>query len=83
MTENSLEAWVNSLADELGLELGEVDVQALLDVARDAAHSVVRPAAPLATFLVGYAAGRRGAAGADIAPECERASALARAWATE
>lgn len=80
MTENALEAWVSDLATELGLELGIVDVQALLDVARDAAHSVVRPAAPLATFLVGYAAGQRGAAGDDIAAECERASALAKTW---
>ncbi|WP_082099059.1 DUF6457 domain-containing protein [Demequina iriomotensis] len=81
MTENSLEQWVVALADELGLDLAEVDVSALLDVAADAAHSVIRPAAPLTTFLVGYAAGRRGATGADIGPECAKASALAKTWA--
>ncbi|WP_082109944.1 DUF6457 domain-containing protein [Demequina phytophila] len=79
----TMEDWVAALAKELDLDLGEVDVQALLDVARDAAHSVVRPAAPLTTFLVGYAAGRRAAAGDDIAPECAKASALASSWAPE
>jgi hypothetical protein len=83
MTENTLEKWVAALATELDLELTDIDVQALLDVARDAAHSVVRPAAPLATFLVGYAAGRRGAAGDDLTPECDRASGLARDWVAE
>jgi len=80
MTESTLDDWVAALAEALGLDLEDVDTQALLDVARDAAHSVVRPAAPLATFLVGYAAGQRGAAGDDIALECEKASALAARW---
>jgi len=80
MTASTLEDWVAALADALGLDIEEVDTQALLDVARDAAHSVVRPAAPLATFLVGYAAGKRGAAGDDITLECEKASALAGRW---
>jgi hypothetical protein len=80
MTENALDAWVAGLAAELGLDLKNVDVPALLDVARDAAHSVVRPAAPLATFLVGYAAGQRAAAGDDITAECETASELAKTW---
>ncbi|WP_062517297.1 DUF6457 domain-containing protein [Demequina gelatinilytica] len=83
MTESNLERWVAALVDELGLELGAVDVQALLDVARDAAHSVVRPAAPLSTFLVGYAAGLRAAAGDDLAPECAKVSALAASWVAE
>ena len=32
----------------------------ILDLARDAAHGISRPAAPLTTFLAGYAAGVRG-----------------------
>ena len=39
-------------------------IAALLDVARDAAHGVARPAAPLTTFVVGYVAALRGG-GAD------------------
>ena len=80
MSEGTMEKWVEALAAELDLDVTDVDVQALLDVARDAAHSVVRPAAPVSTFLVGYAAGLRAAAGDDIAPECAKASKLAAAW---
>lgn len=80
MSDNTLDRWVAALSAELSVELEDLDVQALLDVARDAAHSVVRPAAPLSTFLVGYAAGKRAAAGNDIADECAKASGLANAW---
>lgn len=51
--------WVERLSDELGLDV-PVDVLDLLDLARDSAHRVARPAAPLTTFLVGYAAAARG-----------------------
>lgn len=80
MTDSMLDAWVEALAARLEVDIADVDVQALLDVAADAAHSVVRPAAPLATFLVGYAAGQRGAAGDDLAPECAAAAEAAREW---
>jgi hypothetical protein len=38
----------------------------VLDLARDAAHGIARPAAPITTFLVGLAAGRDGADAAAI-----------------
>ena len=54
------------------------DIALILDLARDAAHGVARPAAPLTTFLVGYAAGtaREGRA-SDIEALSRIASALA------
>ena len=55
-----LDAWVHELAGALGIDPAAADVTTLLDVARDAAHGVARPAAPLTTFLVGLAAGQRG-----------------------
>ena len=55
-----LEDWVTTLCRDLGIPEGDPDVAAILDLARDAAHSVARPAAPVTTFLVGYAAGLRG-----------------------
>lgn len=73
---SQIEDWVTALASELGVEL-DVDVRGLLDLARVAAHSVDRPAAPLTTFVVGYAAGQRGEPVAELS---ERATALARAW---
>jgi Domain of unknown function (DUF6457) len=51
--------WVADLQRELGIDLS-VDVTDLLELARVAAHQVARPAAPLTTFLVGYAAGAKG-----------------------
>lgn len=50
--------WSARLTEALGLEGLEVDVDAILKLAGVAAHTVVRPAAPLTTFIVGYAAGR-------------------------
>ena len=57
---NPLADWVSELATELGVDVTAVDQDLLLDVARDAAHAITRPAAPLTTFLVGLAAGQRG-----------------------
>jgi Domain of unknown function (DUF6457) len=51
--------WVAELQRELGIDLS-LDVMDLLELARVAAHEVARPAAPLTTFLVGYAAGAKG-----------------------
>ncbi len=62
----SLTSWTEQLCDALGLDL-DVEATAVLDLARDAAHQVERPAAPLTTFLVGYAAGLRGGSTDDIA----------------
>lgn len=74
-----LEEWIAAVKTELGVEL-DVDTTALLDAARDAAHGVARPAAPLTTFLIGYAAGRTGLPPAEAAA---RISALAEDWARE
>jgi Domain of unknown function (DUF6457) len=51
--------WVAELQHELGIDLS-LDVMDLLELARVAAHEVARPAAPLTTFLVGYAAAAKG-----------------------
>ncbi|MGH3447116.1 MAG: DUF6457 domain-containing protein [Nocardioidaceae bacterium] len=62
----SLTSWSEQLCDALGIDV-EVEIDAVLDLARDAAHQVERPAAPLTAFLVGYAAGARGGEATDIA----------------
>ncbi|MEJ7689654.1 MAG: DUF6457 domain-containing protein [Nocardioidaceae bacterium] len=72
----SLTGWSEQLSDALGLEL-EVDIDPILDLARDAAHQIERPAAPLTTFLVGYAAGMRGGSTDDIADCIDIATELA------
>ena len=55
-----LESWIAEIAPELGISPADIDIALILDLARDAAHNVARPAAPLTTFLVGLAAGLRG-----------------------
>ncbi|MFF4496293.1 NTP transferase domain-containing protein [Streptomyces sp. NPDC001546] len=83
---NVLDQWINAAKTELGIEI-DVDTKTLLDLARDAAHGVARPAAPLTTFLVGYAAARAEAAGADparaVAEASRKVADLALRWAAE
>ena len=73
---NELEAWVAAAGEELGLGAGAVPTEAVLDVARDVAHGVVRPAAPVTAYLMGLAVGR----GADPAEVADRLSGLALSW---
>jgi hypothetical protein len=72
----SLTIWSEQLCDALGIDL-DVEIDAVLDLARDAAHQVERPAAPLTTFLVGYAAGLRGGSATDVADCIDIATELA------
>jgi hypothetical protein len=74
----SLSDWTTQLSEALGIDV-ELEIDEILDVARDAAHQVERPAAPLTTFLVGYAAALRGGSLADITDCLEIASELANA----
>ncbi|MFD7707950.1 NTP transferase domain-containing protein [Streptomyces sp. NPDC059785] len=77
-----LDEWISAVKDELGIEL-DVDTGVLLDLARDAAHGVARPAAPLTTFLVGYAAAQAEGGPEAVAEAARKAAALALAWAEE
>lgn len=58
-----LEPWCRQLIEALELQGLEVDIDEVLGLAGEAAHAVVRPAAPLTTFIVGYAAGCASATG--------------------
>ncbi|MET3961775.1 hypothetical protein ABIE44_001709 [Marmoricola sp. OAE513] len=53
----NLHDWIDELCDALDVEI-DLDEALILDVAKDAAHNVERPAAPITTFLLGYAAAR-------------------------
>ncbi|MFE2280438.1 DUF6457 domain-containing protein [Streptomyces sp. NPDC059454] len=77
-----LDEWISAVKDELGIDL-DVDTGVLLDLARDAAHGVARPAAPLTTFLVGYAAAQAGGDREAVAEAARKAAALALRWADE
>lgn len=71
-----LQEWTKAAVAALGLP-AEPDRDAVLDLARDVAHNVARPAAPLTTYLAGLAVG----AGQDRSDVIARLIALAQGWA--
>ena len=73
--EKNVEKWLEEVRKELGVSI-EVDTDSILNVARDAAHAVERKAAPMTTFLLGYAV----AQGGDITSLVEKISLLAKEW---
>lgn len=74
-----LDEWIAAVKTELGIDL-TVDTGVLLDLARDAAHGVARPAAPLTTFLVGYAAAQAGGGPQAVREAAQKAADLAVHW---
>lgn len=54
---SSLDEWVARVCAELGLAAGDAEVRRVLDLARDVAHGVERPAAPVTAYLAGLAVG--------------------------
>ena len=54
---STLDRWIDAACGELGIDRASVDERVILDLARDAAHRVDRPAAPVTTFLAGVAVG--------------------------
>lgn len=62
----AVEAWLERIVPELGVDAALVDEALILDLARDAAHGIARPAAPLTTYLLGLAAGRARADAAEV-----------------
>jgi hypothetical protein len=73
---NALDQWTAAACRELGLDPAEANTRLVLDLARDVAHEVLRPGAPVTAYLAGLAVGR----GADPADAMTRLTALARAW---
>ncbi|MBG6068840.1 DUF6457 domain-containing protein [Micromonospora ureilytica] len=71
-----MDDWVTAVCAELDLDPAGVPVPAVLDLARDVAHQVLRPGAPVTAYLLGLAVGR-GAEPADVAA---RLGALAGSW---
>jgi hypothetical protein len=71
-----MQRWMEVACAELGLDPATVDERAILDLTKDVAHQVDRPAAPLTAFLLGVAVGR----GAPLAATAARLQALAVAW---
>lgn len=76
---NTLEEWTRTVGQALDLD-PEVDRDVILDLAREVAHGVARPAAPLTTFLVGLAAGRAGGGPEEVRAAAAKVAALAQGY---
>ena len=72
---SELNRWVATLVEELGVDPDAIDIDLLLDLARDVAHGVARPAVPLTSFVVGYVVGAGSADGPGGRDRLERAIA--------
>jgi hypothetical protein len=75
----TLHDWIDELCDALEVD-AEVDEGLILDLARDAAHSVEKAAAPITTFLLGYAAAAHDADPEKVEELAGKAVALAERW---
>jgi hypothetical protein len=71
---STLEDWTTAACAALGVDTP--DQALVLDLARDVAHGVARPAAPLTAYLVGVAVGR----GADPRQAALTITQLAKSW---
>ena len=76
---STLEDWTDALCAELGLDPKDVDQKTVLNLARVAAHTVDRPAAPLTAYALGVAVGR----GQPLAETAAKPQQLARGWSAD
>jgi hypothetical protein len=72
----TLDDWTAAACADLGIDPAAVDVRQILDLARDAAHQVDRPAAPITAYLLGVAVG----SGVPADEAAARLRALAAGW---
>ena len=77
---NVLQEWTRTVSQALGLDESQIDRDLILDLTKDVAHNVARPAAPLTAFLVGLAAGKAGGGPDDVRQAAEKAAALANGY---
>lgn len=73
-----LQEWTTSVAQVLGVD-ENIDIVAILDVTKDVAHNVQRPAAPITAYLMGVAVGQ----GMSVSEAAKKTSLLARNWPTD
>lgn len=73
---STMERWTATVCADLGLDPAVADVRTVLDVTKDVAHGVARPAAPLTAYLLGIAVG----GGRSLPEAASRIRALAEAW---
>ncbi|GEK86689.1 DUF6457 domain-containing protein [Microbacterium aerolatum] len=76
----ALEEWALALRDRFGLAAEDVPIALILDLARDVANGVARPAAPFSAFVAGLVAGRAGGSPEQVREAVDGVVALASTW---
>ena len=76
----ALDAWAQALREHFDLAADDVPIPLILDLARDVANGVARPAAPFSAFVAGLVAGRAGGSPDDVREAVTQISALAAEW---
>ena len=79
----ALNEWAAALRAEFELTPEQLPIAAILDLARDVAVGVARPAAPFSAFAAGLAAGLSGGNPESTAAALASTTALAADWTTD
>ena len=76
----TLDQWADALREHFDLGAEDVPISLILDLAKDVANGVARPAAPFSAFVAGLVAGRRGGAPEDVRAAVADVVKLAGDW---
>ena len=79
---NVLDEFLRTTCTALGVDREAVDEDLILDLTKQVAHNVARPAAPLSAFVVGLAAGRAGGDVDAVRAAAIKVAALAAGYTT-
>lgn len=75
-----LDDFIRTTCQALGLDSASVDRDLVLELTKDVAHNVARPAAPISAFIVGLAAGRAGGDPESVRDAATKVAALAAGY---
>jgi len=76
----ALDEWAQALRERFGLSGEDVPIALILNLAKDVADGVARPAAPFSAFVAGLVAGRAGGSAEQVREAVDAVSELAGTW---
>lgn len=79
----ALDEWAAALRQRFDLGAEDLPIALILDLARDVAVGVARPAAPVSAFAAGLIAGRAGGSADEVRDAVQIITALAEDWGAE
>jgi len=76
----ALDEWAQALRERFGLGPDDLPIALILDLARDVANGVARPAAPFSAFAAGFVAGRAGGTPEQVREAAAAVTEMAAGW---